>query len=449
MGQIKIKNGLDIPISGFPDQNVIESKRVTKTAVIADDYVNMKPTMAVEEGDTVKKGQVLFTDKKNQKIKFTSPASGIVTGVNRGERRALISVEISISGTEEVVFPSFSEDQVKELAVEKIKEVLLESGEWVSLRERPFSKVANPDNEPAAIFVTAMDTNPLAPSIEKVLNGKEKEFKAGLTVLSKLTKGSLYLCKSPADNLSYPVISNLKVEDFSGPHPAGNAGTHIHFLEPVGKNKSVWYINAQDTAAIGSLFLTGKIYTERIISLAGPSVKNPRLIKTIVGAGIDELINGELNDSESRIISGSVLSGRKVEGKNSYLGRYHQSVSVLEEGTERSFLGWMNPGFDLYSVKNIVLSKLIPNKKFNFTTALNGGHRAIVPTDAYNKVMPLDIMAVNLLRSMCVNDIEEAEKLGILELDEEDVALLTFVCPAKNDYGPILRRNLNIIEKEG
>lgn len=449
MGKYKIRKGLNLPISGSPEQKIYEGKKVSKVALIGDDYVGMKPTMNVQVGDKVKLGQVLFTDKKMEGVNFTSPGAGKVVEINRGEKRHFQSIVIELEGSEEITFKNFSDAEIKTIDKETVKTQLLESGVWQSLRTRPFSKIANPTTIPHSIFVTAIDTNPLAPSIEKVLEGLESDYKNGLTVLTKLTDGKIYICKSPNSNIPVIESSQISVEEFEGPHPAGNAGTHIHFVDPVGRTKSVWYINAQDVAAIGYLFSKGKIKTEKIVSVAGPAVKNPKLVKTRIGACLSELVNGELNDGENRIISGSVLSGVKAEGAYNYLGKYHQQVSVLSEGREKQFLGWLSPGFNLFSVKRILASSLTPNKKFDFTTSTNGGERAIVPIGSYEQVMPMDILPTYLLRSLAVDDVEEVEKLGALELDEEDLALCTYVCPAKLDHGHALRRNLTLIEKEG
>jgi len=449
MGKFKIKKGLDLPITGSPEQKITKNIRTKKVAILGDDYVGMKPTMLVSVGDNVKLGQVIFTDKKTVGVKHTAPASGKVIEINRGEKRAFKSLVIEVEGNEEITFNSYSENELPNLTTDDIKTNLIESGLWTALRVRPFSKVANPETLPNSIFVTAMDTNPLAPSVEKILEGNESNFKNGLTVLSKLTQTKVFVCKESGTNIPTISAENVSIEEFEGPHPSGLVGTHIHFLDPVSMKKHVWYVDAQDVVAIGHLFTRGKIYTERIIALAGPQVKNPSLIKTNIGADLNELTEGELKDGQNRIISGSVLSGFKASGMVSYLGRYHQLVSVIEEGTKREFFGWVNPSSNKFSVKAVMLSSIMPGKKFNFTSALNGGHRAIVPIGSYEKVMPLDITINYLLRALAVDDIDEAEQLGCLELDEEDLALCTFVCPSKIDHGENLRRNLIKIEKEG
>ncbi|MCF8413276.1 MAG: Na(+)-translocating NADH-quinone reductase subunit A [Melioribacteraceae bacterium] len=449
MARIKLTKGLDIPIKGKPVQEISDAPVVKRVAILGNDYVGMKPTMLVQEGDTVKLGQPVFIDKKTPSVQYTSPGNGKVIEINRGAKRVFLSMVIELTGNEELEFTATSESELKNLNREEVTARLIESGEWTAIRVRPFSKVADPETTPSAVFVTAMDTNPFAPSLEKIISLNENQFKNGLTVLSKLTEGKVYVCKSPNEKVPVVDLPQISVEEFEGPHPSGNVGTHIHFLNPVGRKRSVWYVNAQDVIAIGQLFTTGKIKTDRIISLAGSSVKNPRLVKTRRGASITELINNEVKDENFRAISGSVLSGRSAVDTEAYLGRFHQQVSVIPNPVKRDFLGWLNPFVNNYSMKNIVFSKLAPSKEYEFNTNLNGGKRAIVPSGNFEKVVPLDILPTYLLRAIAVKDVEEAEQLGILELDEEDLALCTFSCPSKLEYGPMLRENLTIIEKEG
>jgi Na+-transporting NADH:ubiquinone oxidoreductase subunit A len=452
MGSIKIKKGLNVPIAGEPEQVITEGKASKKVALIGYDYVGMKPTMAVTVGDRVKLGQLLFTDKKMDGVKFTAPGAGTITAINRGPKRVFESIVIELDEKEdEITFDSFQENQLADLDVEKVKNNLIESGLWLCLRARPFGKTANPADTPHSIFVTAMDTNPLAPSVEKIIDTNEKDFQNGLKVIARLTAGKLFLCKTPGTKIPTIDLDALSVEEFSGPHPAGNVGTHIHFLDPVHRGKTVWHINAQDVVAVGKLFTTGRISVERLISLAGPAVKQPRLIKTRIGASIEELVAGELKEdgADIRVISGSVLSGRISAGQVTYLGRYHQQISALEEAGKRRFFGWLSPGLNFFSVKRILLSSLFRRKKFSFNTDINGGHRSIFPLGVYEDVMPMDFEITYLLRSLMVKDLEEAENLGCLELCEEDLALCSFVSPSKIEYGPVIRENLTIIEKEG
>jgi Na+-transporting NADH:ubiquinone oxidoreductase subunit A len=449
MGHIRIKKGLDLPINGKPEPIIDSGNPVTQVALLGDDYVNMRPQFAVSEGDTVKLGQLLFIDKKMEKVRYTSPGSGKVVAINRGAKRKFLSIVIELDGKEEISFTSYSDQQMKQLDRNQVISRLLASGLWTAIRSRPFGHVANPDSTSHSIFITAMDTNPLSPAIEKILSGHEDAFKRGLQILSKLTDGPVFLCKAKGVIIPVDDMDRLSVEEFSGPHPAGLVGTHIHFLDPVYRGKIVWHIGLQDAIAVGNLFATGRIDVNRIVSLAGPGVRKPRMIRTRIGASTRDLIRNELKHDYQRIISGSVLSGFAAEDATDFLGRYHQQISVVPEYRELGFFGWLNPGFNLFSIKNIVVSRFFPKRRFDFTTAAHGGKRAIVPIGSYEKVMPLDLLPTYLLRALAVDDIEEAEKLGCLELDEEDLALCTFVCPSKINHGENLRRNLTIIEKEG
>lgn len=440
---IKIKKGLDLPIQGKPDQNNIATKKITKVAIVGSDYPGMKPAMEVQIGDKVKKGQILFTDRKNPGVNFAAPAGGKVIEINRGAKRLFQSLVIEIEKNEkEESFKSFR--SLNKIKREDIVSHINSAGLWTSFIERPFAKIPTLDSIPNAIFINTMDTNPLAYNPELVIKEESQSFTDGLTIISGLTEGNTYLIKSPNSDIPLPKDVNIEVREFEGPHPSGLPGTHIHFIDPAGKGRKVWQINYYDVIAIGKLFKKGILYTDRMISLAGPSVKEPKLIKARAGASIDEVTLDEIIDESNRIISGSILSGYIAIGPFSFLGKYHHQVSVIPEGGGRSFLRWFNLFLNKHSVKNVNL-----NKNYEFDTSLNGGKRAIVPVGSYEKVMPLDILPVYFLRAICVDDFEAGEKLGLLELAEEDMALLTYVCPSKNDYGTILRRNLTIAEKEG
>lgn len=446
---IKIRRGLDLPISGAPEQTIFDGPKVRSVAVIGFDYHGMKPTMAVQAGDKVKLGQLLFTDKKTQGIRYTAPAAGTVAAINRGEGRVLQSVVIDVEGDDAETFAAYSAADLAGLSAEAVRDNLNNAGLWTALRTRPYSKVPALDSQPHSVFITATDTNPLAAQPDVIIREHAEDFIHGITVLSRLTQGKVFLCKAPAADIPAPNNERLVVKEFGGIHPAGNAGTHIHYLDAVSINKMVWTIGYQDVIAVGKLFTTGKLFTDRIISLAGPQVEKPRLLRTRMGANLQELTAGQLKMGENRVISGSVFGGRTARGAFAYLGRYHHQVSVLLEGNDRPMLHYLRPGLEFFSVKGIYVSKLFSGKKFNFTTTTNGSERAMVPIGAYEKVMPLDILPTQLLRALIVGDTETAQKLGCLELDEEDLALCTFVCPGKYEYGPILRDNLTLIEKEG
>ena len=442
---IKLKRGLEIPISGQPQQSISDAPVARSVALVGFDYVGMKPTMEVQVGDRVKLGQLLFSDKKTEGVRYTAPAAGTVAAINRGAKRVLQSVVIDIEGDEAETFTTGDAS----LGADKIREVLIQSGQWTSLRTRPFSKVPAIDSEAAAIFVTAVDTNPLAADPALIIAEQPEAFALGQDILATLTSGSVHVCAGAGNELPLGSAGNIKGTQFAGPHPAGLAGTHIHFLEPVSIGKTVWTIGYQDVIAIGRLFQDGKLYTDRVVALGGPQVSEPRLLRTRVGADIEALCAGELKDGSNRIISGSVLGGRRVATGTSYLGRYHNQVSVLLEGTHRELLGWFSPGVNKHSNLGIYLSKLLPKKLLPMTTNTNGSERAMVPVGSYEDVMPLDVLPTQLLRVLIVGDTEMAQALGCLELEEEDLALCSYVCPGKYEYGPILRDNLTRIEKEG
>ena len=351
---------------------------------------------------------------------------------------------------EEAAFKTYTGRPPGTLNGEQVRELLLESGQWTALRGRPYGRIAHPEGSPRSIFVTACDSNPLAPRMDLVLAGNERHFQLGLEALAKLTPGPVWVCSDTELRVELPGGEQFRHETFSGPHPAGTVGLHIHELDPVNRGQMVWHIGLQDVIAVGHLFDTGKLRVERVISLAGPTVERPRLLETRLGASTDDLTRGELQEGESRVISGSVFSGRTAMGDaEGYLGRYHQQVSALAEGRDREFLGWLAPGPDKFSLLPTFLSAFMPGRKFAFTTSTNGSHRAVIPLGMYEKVMPMDLEPTFLLKALLMDDVEVAEKLGCLELDEEDVALCSFVCPGKNDYGPHLRGVLTTIEKEG
>jgi len=446
---IKIRRGLDLPITGAPEQTIAEGPEARSVAVIGPDYHGMKPTMEVAVGDKVKLGQLLFSDKKNEGVRYTAPAAGTVAAIHRGERRMLQAVVIDVAGDEAETFTPLTEAELNGASAERLRDLLNEAGLWAALRTRPYSKVPALDSKPHAIFISAMDTNPLAADPQVVLKERADDFILGLKVLARLTEGKVYVSKAPGADIPVATGEQFSVNEFGGVHPAGNVGTHIHYLDAVSAKKTVWTINYQDVAAYGAFITSGRIDTRRVVALAGPAVNKPRLLRTRIGANLDELTAGELKEQNNRVISGSVFGGRSASGPYAYLGRYHTQVSVLKEGIDRPMMQYMRPGINLFSVLNIYLSKLNPSKRFNFTTSTNGSERAMVPVGSYEKVMPLDILPTQLLRALIVNDTESAQDLGCLELEEEDLALCTFVCPGKYEYGPLLRDNLTMIEREG
>ncbi len=448
-----LDKGLDLPIAGEPRQEIEAGPTVKTVALVGDDYVGMKPTMEVAEGDIVKLGQVLFTDKKNEGVKFTSPAAGKVVAVNRAAKRKFESIVIEIDGDEELKFGSFADENLAMLDASIVEQNLVDSGLWTAIRTRPFSKVPALGSKPYAMFITAMDTNPLAVDPAMVIAEKPAEFKAGLQVLSTLTDGKTWLCKSGGVSVPGEELQGVEVAEFNGPHPAGLPGTHMHFLAPVSNERECWDVNYQDVIAIGHLFLTGSLLVDRVVSIAGAVVTNARCVRTRIGASLEDLTAQSGAPSEGvRTVSGSVLSGRSARPMANHLGRRHLQVTQLLEGTHREFIGWMLPGFNKFSVTNVFASAWLPPgvaEKFKLTTSTEGSHRAIVPLGKYEKVMPLDLMPTSLLKSLCTGDTDELQMLGGLELDEEDLGLCSFVCASKNDYGPMLRKSLTQIEKDG
>jgi Na+-transporting NADH:ubiquinone oxidoreductase subunit A len=444
---ITIKKGLDIPVQGVPQQVIHDGPTIKTVATLGEEFVGMRPTMFVKVDDRVKKGQVLFEDKKNPGVKFTAQASGVVKEINRGEKRVLQSVVIELDGDEQETFASYNANELATLARQEVVDNLVNSGLWTALRTRPYSKIPALDAKPEAIFISALDTNPLAADPAVIINQQAEAFQHGLTVLSRLTDGAVFVSKAP--NVNLPVAANVEVAEFSGKHPAGLVGTQIHFLRPVSAEKFVWHIGYQDVIAVGTLFTTGQLDNQRIISLAGPAAKNPRLVRTTLGANTQELTANETTDGEVRIVAGSLLMGEHAKGVHGYIGRYHVQVSLVKEGREKELLGYMYPGPNKFSVTRAYMSHLFSGKLFNMTTTTNGSVRAMVPIGNFERVMPLDILPTLLLRDLCAGDTDSAQQLGALELDEEDLALCTFVCPGKTDYGVLLRKCLTTIEKEG
>lgn len=447
---IKIRRGLELPIAGEPRQVIGAAPDIRCVAILGADYPGMKPTMEVRDGDTVSKGQVIFTDKKCAGVKYTAPAGGTVKAVHRGNKRVLLSVEIEVAEKEEeLTFERFDSAALTNLQGAVVRDQLINSGQWTALRTRPFGKVPAPDAMPNSIFVTAMDTNPLAADADLIIAEQEQAFRDGLVVLTRLTEGPVWVCKGGKSTLPSFAQGQIREESFSGPHPAGNPSTHIHFLDPVSASKSVWAINCQEVIAIGHLFTSGKLFTDRVISLAGPQVVDPQLLRTRLGASVQELTEGRLREGDNRIVNGSVFNGLIARGETAFLSRAATQITVLREGREREFLGYLSPGINRHSVLNIYLSKLLPAKKLNMTTTTNGSERAMVPVGGYEEVMPLDILPTQLLRALVVGDTDAAQALGALELVEEDLALCTYACVGKYEYGPILRDNLTRIEVEG
>lgn len=449
--KMNLKKGLDLPILGEPEQVIHDGPAVRSVAVNAADFIGLKPRLLVSEGDSVKTGQPLFIHKDSPEIQYTSPASGRIRAINRGARRALETIVIDLSENNgDYTFAAYLAGGLNKVTREEAQDNLYKSGLWTSFRTRPYSKVPSAGDVPNSIFVTAMDSNPLAADASVIIEKSIDDFNAGLEIIAKLTDGKVHVCHAP-NGVKPAKIDDVKYHTFSGPHPAGLAGTHIHFIEPVHSERSVWSINYQDVISIGRLFLSGRLDVERVIALAGPLASKPRLISTRVGASTLDLTEGEIkDDTPCRVISGSVLTGRHAVEQFAFLGRYDTQITLMEEDRKREVLGWLIPRFSKYSFINVHLSSLFRRSfKFPFGTNLNGSPRAMVPLGSYERVIPMDILPTQLLRAILVKDTDQAQKLGVLELAEEDLALCSFICHSKYEYGEALRATLDKIEKEG
>ncbi len=452
MKTFTIKQGVDLPLKGLPQQQIRQGAAVRHVALVGDDYLGLKPTMLVKEGEQVKLGQPVFVDKKNPGFQFTAPGSGTVKAIHRGAKRKFESLVISLEGEEAVSFAQATEVPVEQQEAEVIRGLLQESGLWPALRTRPFGRIPAAESVPSSLFITAMDTNPLAADPAIIIAADKACFELGLRVLQKMLEVPLHLCVSPnATDVAATDVAGVTTWAFDGPHPAGLPSTHIHFIDPVHAQKQVWHIDCQDVIRIGYLFTHGCLSTNTVVAFSGEGFTAPALVQTHLGASLDEICSDERVAADGyRLLSGGVLDGRAVGEFTGYLGRYHRQVSTLREGSGRSLFGWLSPGKDRFTATGLFLSAFAKQKsRFSFLTAVWGGHRAIYPLSVYEKVMPLDIIPLPLLKSLAVGDAEKAAELGCLELVEEDLALCSFVCPGKNEFGPMLRAVLGTLEQEG
>ena len=445
----KIKRGINLPIIGSPSSELGEKKN-RFVGLNASDFNGVKPSFLVNEGDKVAKGDTIYVWKNDPKVAFVSPVSGTLTKISRGARRALQFVEIEVdSENREKEFSQYKGPLLDSYSRNELSDLIAEAGLWTSFRTRPFSKIPLTSASPHAIFVNTMDSNPLAMDPSLFIQNFQAAFNDGLNALHLLTDGKVHVSAGVGYRFVIEEKEGREIHEFSGPHPSGNVGTHIHHIDPVTANKVSWSISYQDVVAIGKLIGTGKLFTEKWVSLCGPAAKNPRIIKTTIGASLEELISGEESTHDFRSISGSVIYGKSKSEIYKFLGRYSNQITLIREDRERVFLGWHDAGFERFSVMRTFLSKLLPGKKFNFGTSTHGSYRAMVPVGAYEKVFPFEMIPTHLLKALYVGDTDYAQTLGCLELDEEDLACCTFVDPGKVDYGPKLRESLTIIEKEG
>jgi len=434
-------------VQGAPEQTIQPGPEFKTVGVLGGDYLGLKPRMLVQEGDEVQRGTPLFCHKDAPEAMMVAPLSGKVVAVNRGARRVLQSVVIEVSDVNDTGL-DFS-DIGDANSAEGVAAKLCAAGLWTAFRTRPYSKMPAPGTKPAAIFVTAMDSEPLAADAAVIINDAAEAFTAGLAAVSRLTEGKTYLCQKDGASIPGGDLAEIEVAAFSGPHPAGLAGTHIHFLEPLAGDKQVWTIGYQDIISIGRLMQTGHLDPNIVIALTGPAARQPRLIRTVMGASTDDLTQDEVNvEGTARIVSGSILSGQHAEGPTAYLGRFARQISIIREDHDQNTLGWILPMPSKYAVQP-VLGSAFAKKLYAFTSNLNGGRRAMVPTGTFEELMPQDYLPTQLLRALLVMDTDTAQALGALELDEEDLGLVGFACPAKYEYGLALRDCLTKIEKEG
>lgn len=444
-----IRQGRDIPLAGPAENRIVDGPAPSLAAVQPPDFHGLRFRVLAKEGVPVRIGTPLLEDKDDPRIKVVSPLAGRVKAVRRGEKRALLAVIVEAGSAQEAEQQTrFSSAQIPGLSRGQIIEHLLATGMWALIRQRPFNHIADPDTTPKAIFIRAMNTDPLAPDTDTVLDGQQEDLRAGLKILSRLTRGAVHLCF--ADKETHPLLreaEGVECHAFYGPHPAGNVGTHIHTIDPLGKNEAVWHIDAQDAAAIARSFTSGTFEPGRIIAVAGEHAETRVHKRTIIGAYLRDII-GQKNFDNTRVISGSVLSGRDA-GADGFLGFYAQQVTLLPAAEERRLLGWVLPGFGQFSLTRMFASALQKTPAVRLNTDTHGSPRAIVLNAVYDKYVALDVLTFFLLRAVMAGDIEEMERLGILECAPEDFALAAFVCPSKTDVCGIIQDGLDLMEREG
>lgn len=444
---IKLKKGYDIKLVGEAAKEFAQNEASRTYVVKPSEFFGITPKLLVEVGSEVKCGTPLFFAKGQPEMMFTSPVSGEVVEINRGEKRAILEIKILADG--KMQHETFPSGDPASLGRETVKAQMLKSGAWTLLRQRPFNRLADVFVSPKNIFVSGFDSSPLAPDLNFALKGRESHLQAGINALAALTDGKVFLgLKHGADNSTFQSLKNVVINHFDGPHPAGNVGIQIHHTAPINKGDHVWTVNAQDLATIGKLFTEGIFDPERVIAITGSEVKVPKYAKVRQGANVDYLLKDNLSEGKNRVISGSVLFGTTIS-ENGYLGYYDQQISVIPEGEDPEMFGWLIPTYPRPSISKTFLSYLMPNKKFKVNTNMHGEERAYVVTNEYEKVLPMDILPVHLIKACLANDLEAMEALGIFEVVEEDLALCEFVCTSKAPVQEILAEGLALIEKEG
>ncbi len=445
---IRIRKGLDIKLIGEAEKVTVDATRSNVYAIKPGDFHGIVPKVVAKQGAEVKAGEPLFYSKSNERILFPSPVSGEIVEIVRGAKRKILAFKIL--GDKEQKYADFGVKDVNSMSGDAIKSHLLESGCWPFIKQRPYDVIANPDIAPKAIFISGYTTAPLAADSDYVLVGKEKELQIAVTALSKLTDGEVHVSIGKNANTPLAGLNNVTTHSISGPHPAGNVSVQIAKIDPINKGEAVWVVTPQDLVIIGELLLTGKFNAERIVALAGSSVKSPKYFKTKIGSEVSSVVydSGVNDESNIRVISGDVLTGENVK-PDGYLGYYHNTITVIPEGNDYEFFGWNKPIFNKISPSRaLTFSWLFPNKKYELTTNTNGEHRAFVVTGSYENVFPLDIYPLQLLKACEVNDLDAMEQLGMYEVAPEDFALTEFICVSKQPHQEIIREGLDLMLKE-
>jgi Na+-transporting NADH:ubiquinone oxidoreductase subunit A len=447
--RFRLRRGLDLPLAGAADPERSEAgPEVASVALLGADAPGVRPELRVQPGDRVRLGQTLFVDRPRPGIRFTAPGAGVVRSIERGARRRLEAIVIDLDGDDCERFDPVPARELAELPRERVEALLLASGLWTTLRTRPFSRIPDPGSAPAAIFVTALESDPLAPPAERIVRERADEFALGVAALAKLTPGLVHVCARPDAGLSLPAHARVALAEFDGPHPAGLPGTHIHHLDPVGPARTAWHVGYADVLALGSLLATGRPCVERVVALAGPAIARPRLVRTRIGASTEDLVRGSCHETASRVVSGSVLSGRDAVGAGAYLGRLHTQVCALVEPRAKAPRPWLVPGWR-GRARRVLRPRLGGAKPLALTTSLGGRPGAFFPLERLERVVPGRFLVGPLLRALVVGDEDAAQALGCLELAEEDLALASFLCPGKLDYGVLLRATLDELERRG
>ncbi len=451
MNEFNLKKGVNIPLLGKPKEICVEIPEAQRVKIHPYNIKGIKPKLLIKVGDSIKTGSPLFFDKLNPEVMFVSPCSGSIESIRLGPRRIIEEISIENLYNSEVYEKNktYTDEEILDEKPDIIKEILIKSGCWTYIRQRPFSKIADPKDKPKSIFISGFNTAPHAPNIEFILNQDSKGLQAGINTLSKLTEGNIHLSiVKSTSNVMLSSLKNVKLHVFSGPHPAGNVGIQIHHIDPINIGEKVWYIDIQDVLAIGQQLLNGHFSTMKYITISGEGVNDPCYMKVRRNTEIKSILKNRIKTGSYRIISGDVLTGNKINIEFG-LGYYHSQISVLPESNKREFLGWLKPGKNKYTLSNTYISKFLPKKEWSLNTLVNGSSRTIIPFGYWENVLPMDILPQYLVKSILANDIEEMEQLGIYECDAEDFALCSFVCQSKVNVSQIINNGLEYIEKEG